>query len=40
MRGLETSGMTYNKENIPINKPRGKKGRPLGCKHKKQIDEP
>jgi len=40
MRGLETSGMTYNKENIPVNKPYKKKGRPLGCKHKKQNDEP
>jgi len=40
MRGLETSGMTYNKENIPTNKPQKKKGRPLGCKQKKQIDEP
>jgi hypothetical protein len=40
MRGLETSGMTYNKENIPINKPYKKKGRPLGCKHKKPTDEP
>ena len=30
MRGLETSGMTYNKENIPTNKPYKKKGRPLG----------
>lgn len=39
IRGLETSGMTYNKENIPINKPYKKKGRPLGCKHKKQNDE-
>lgn len=40
MRGLETSGMTYDKENIPVNKPYRKKGRPLGCKHKKQNDEP
>ena len=40
MRGLETSGMTYNKENIPVNKPYKKKGRPLGCKQKKPSDEP
>mgnify|MGYP006079182683 FL=1 len=32
--------MTYNKENIPTNKPQKKKGRPLGCKQKKHIDEP
>ena len=34
IRGLETSGMTYDKENIPINKPykekeKKKAGRPL-----------
>ena len=30
LRGLETSGMTYDKENIPINKPCKKRpGRPL-----------
>ena len=39
-RGLETSGTTYNKENIPDNKPCKKKGRPLGGKQKKQTDEP
>lgn len=37
MRGLETSGMTNNdKENIPVNKPFKKKGRPLGGKRNKQ----
>ena len=29
IRGLETSGKTYDKENIPLNKPYKKKGRPL-----------
>lgn len=49
-RGLETSGMTYDKENIhnniPVNKPftnnenKKKKGRPIGQRQKKQNDEP